>query len=184
MSVSLEEVGRVRREADCLWSGSEVEAALDKMAAELGEQIGSRNPLLLTVMNGAVIPMGYLLTRLEFPLQVDYIHATRYGTELVGGALEWIARPRIALEGRTVVIVDDIHDEGGTMEALKLWAMEQGAEEVFTVTLATKLHDRKMAPPSDFNALTVPDRYVFGFGMDYKGYLRNMPGIYALREEG
>ncbi len=182
MSVSLTEVEQVRREADCLWSSGEVEAALDQMATALSEQIAESHPLLLTVMNGAVIPMGYLLTRLDFPLQVDYVHATRYGKELVGGTLEWIASPRIALENRTVVIVDDIHDEGGTLEALRIWAQEQGAAEVITVTLVTKLHDRKIAPPSDFNALTVPDRYVFGFGMDYKGYLRNMSGIYALRE--
>ncbi|HIJ22695.1 MAG: hypoxanthine-guanine phosphoribosyltransferase [Gammaproteobacteria bacterium] len=181
-SVSLNEVAQVREEADCLWSQQQVMKALDKMAAALSVRIADQHPLLLTVMNGAVIPMGYLLTRLDFPLQVDYIHATRYGEALSGGALEWIARPRIGLSGRTVVIVDDIHDEGGTLHALSQWCGEQGAKEVVTVTLVTKLHDRKIAEPSDFNALTVPDRYVFGFGMDYKGYLRNMPGIYALSE--
>ncbi len=182
MTVSLQEVEQVRREADVLWTQQQVEQALDEMAAALSERVADSHPLLLTVMNGAVIPMGYLLTRLEFPLQVDYIHATRYGKKLSGGALEWIARPRIALQGRTVVIVDDIHDEGGTLLALQQWAEDQGAREVVTVTLVTKLHERKVAPPSDFNALTVPDRYVFGFGMDYKGYLRNMPGIFALHE--
>jgi hypoxanthine phosphoribosyltransferase len=183
MSALLHEVEQVRREADCLWTQQQVEQALDRMAAGLTQRIASSHPLLLTVMNGAVIPMGYLLTRLEFPLQVDYVHATRYGEQLSGGALEWSASPRIALEQRTVVIVDDIHDEGGTLHALQQWAQQQGAEEVVTVTLVTKQHERKIAPPSDFNALTVPDRYVFGFGMDYKGYLRNMPGIYALKEE-
>ncbi|MBT3196427.1 MAG: hypoxanthine-guanine phosphoribosyltransferase [Gammaproteobacteria bacterium] len=182
MSVSLSEVEKVRREAERLWSQQEVESALDQMAQALSERVADHHPLLLTVMNGAVIPMGYLLTRLDFPLQVDYVHATRYGTELSGGALEWIAHPRIELEGRTVVFVDDIHDEGGTLHALRQWGSEQGAAEVVTVTLVTKLHERKVAPPSDFNALNVPDRYVFGFGMDYKGYLRNLPGIYALRE--
>ena len=182
MSISLKEVEQVRREADCLWSQQQVEEALDEMASALSERIATSHPLLLAVMNGAVIPMGYLLTRLDFPLQVDYIHATRYGDRLSGGALEWIARPRIALSERTVVIVDDIHDEGGTLHALQQWASEQGAAEVITVTLVTKLHERKIAPPSDFNALTVPDRYVFGFGMDYKGYLRNLAGIYALKE--
>ncbi|MBT3473837.1 MAG: hypoxanthine-guanine phosphoribosyltransferase [Gammaproteobacteria bacterium] len=183
MSALLHEVEQVRREADCLWTQQQVEQALDRMAAGLTQRIASSHPLLLTVMNGAVIPMGYLLTRLEFPLQVDYVHATRYGEQLRGGTLEWIASPRISLEQRTVVIVDDIHDEGGTLHALQQWAQQQGAEEVVTVTLVTKQHERKIAPPSDFNALTVPDRYVFGFGMDYKGYLRNMPGIYALKEE-
>lgn len=182
MSVTLEEIEKVRREAECLWSQQQVERALDEMAAALSERVADRHPLLLTVMNGAVIPMGYLLTRLQFPLQVDYVHATRYGDHLTGGALEWIARPQVALSGRTVVIVDDIHDEGGTLKALQQWCHQQEAAEVVTVTLVTKLHARKIAPPSDFNALTVPDRYVFGFGMDYKGYLRNMAGIYALKE--
>ncbi len=183
MSVSIQEVEQVRQEADCLWTKQQVEEALDTMASALSERIADTHPLLLTVMNGAVIPMGYLLTRLDFPLQIDYIHATRYGAQLSGGALEWIARPRIAVEERTVVIVDDIHDEGGTLHALQQWAHEQGAAEVITVTLVTKLHNRKIAPPSDFNALTVPDRYVFGFGMDYKGYLRNLSGIFALKEK-
>ncbi len=182
MTVSLDEVEQVRREAECLWSQQQVEQALDQLASDLSERLEETHPLLLTVMNGAVVPMGYLLTRLHFPMQIDYVHATRYGRALTGGALEWIARPRIALQDRTVVLVDDIHDEGGTLKALQEWAFQQGAKEVITVTLVTKLHDRKMAPPSDYNALTVPDRYVFGFGMDYKGYLRNMPGIYALAD--
>lgn len=181
MSVALSEIEQVRREAELLWTQQQVEQALDQMASALSARIESSHPLLLTVMNGAVIPMGYLLTRLDFPLQVDYVHATRYGEHLSGGALQWIARPRIALDQRTVVFVDDIHDEGGTLEALKQWALQQGAREVIRVTLVTKLHERKVAPPSDFNGLTVPDRYVFGFGLDYKGYLRNMPGIYALK---
>ncbi len=183
MSVSLEEVRKVRREAECLWNQQQVEQALDEMAEALSEQIADSHPLLLAVMTGAVIPAGYLLTRLDFPMQIDYIHATRYGQQLTGGTLEWIARPRHSLSGRTVVIVDDIHDEGGTLQALHEWAQEQGAKEVITVTLVTKLHQRKVGPEADFNALTVPDRYVFGFGMDYKGYLRNLPGIYALRDE-
>ncbi len=181
MTVSLQEIEQVRKEADCLWEPQQIEVALDQMAEQLSERIADRHPLLLTVMNGAVIPMGYLLTRLDFPLQVDYVHASRYGSELSGGALEWVARPQITLQDRTVVIVDDIHDEGGTLQALQKWSEQQGAREVVTVTLVTKLHDRKIAPPSDFNALTVPDRYVFGFGMDYKGYLRNLPGIYAVK---
>ena len=121
MTVPLQEVEQVRKEADCLWTPQQVEAALDQMAEQLSERIADRHPLLLTVMNGAVIPMGYLLTRLDFPLQVDYVHASRYGSKLSGGALEWVARPQIALQDRTVVIVDDIHDEGGTLQALQQW---------------------------------------------------------------
>ncbi len=182
MTVSLEEVERVKQEAECLWSLQQVEQALDRVAIEVQEELAASHPLLLTVMNGAVIPMGYLLTRLDFPLQVDYVHATRYGVALRGGELEWIAQPRIPLEGRTVLLVDDIHDEGGTLQALTVWARAQGATKVHSLTLAHKLHERKSGPAADFNALTVPDRYVFGFGMDYKGYLRNLPGIYALRD--
>jgi hypoxanthine phosphoribosyltransferase len=172
----------VFREADLLYSAQQVEAALDRMAADITARIAGRNPVVLCVMVGALIPCAKLLERLNFLLQLDYIHATRYGDRTIGGGLRWIARPRIPLEQRVVLVVDDILDEGHTLAAILEECQLAGASEVHSAVLVEKQHARKHGIRADFIGLTVQDRYVFGYGMDYKGYLRNSQGIYAVKE--
>lgn len=183
MSVSLDEVRRVAAEADCLYTRDEVEAALDRMAAALTARLSEADPLILCVMLGGLLPTAKVVERLRFPFQYDYLHASRYRGEIHGGNLLWVAHPSIPLHNRTVVIVDDILDEGFTLRAIMNYCREDGAREVLSAVLVTKAHQRR-APDirADFCGLEVPDRYVFGYGMDYKGYLRNAPGIFALKE--
>ena len=180
MSVTPEHVEQIYREADCLHTQEQVEAAIVRMAGEITVRLKEANPLVLCVMTGAVIPMGQLLTHLAFPLQIDYVHATRYCGETCGGALNWLARPRMAVQDR-VVLVDDILDEGVTLKAILEDLGAQGAREVYSAVLVEKEHDRKNGLKADFVGLTVEDRYVFGYGMDYKDYLRNAPGIFAVK---
>ena len=183
MSVDLEEIRRVYAEADCLHPAVEVEAALDRMAEEITARLATANPLVLCVMHGGLITCGALATRLQFPLELEYLHATRYGHELYGSRLDWRVRPTGDLRGRTVLIVDDILDEGATLGAIMDYCLEEGADEVLTAVLVNKLHDRKARPDLDctFVGLEVEDRFLFGYGMDYKGYWRNAPGIFALK---
>ena len=177
-----EEVRRVQQEADLLHSERDVEAALDGMAAAMTERLAKLDPLLLGVMVGGMAPLGCLLRRLPFPLQVDYLHATRYRGGVRGGGLEWRARPATPLSGRVVVVVDDILDEGLTLTEILAWCRGAGADRVHSAVLVHKRHDRKPGlRRADFTGLEVPDRYVFGYGMDYRGYLRNAPGIFAVR---
>ena len=178
---NLEQINKVFAEADCLCTKEQVDAALDKMAAEITEQLGDKLPVVYCVMNGGLITTGHLLTRLTFPLQVDYIHATRYRGETTGGELYWRVPPEVNMEGRHVIIVDDILDEGHTLAAILEYCKEQGAEAVYSAVLIDKQHDRKAQPDmkANFTGLEVEDRYLFGFGMDYQGFLRNVPGIYA-----
>jgi len=181
MSVTATEAWQVYQEADCLHDQSAVEQALDAMAVAIGERLADRDPLLLCVMSGAVVVMGQLLPRLHFPLQLDYVHATRYGSATVGGELDWIARPRLSVADRSVLVVDDILDEGVTLKAIVETLQQQGCREVLSAVLVEKLHQRKSGIVADFVGVQVPDRYVFGYGMDYKGFLRNVPGIFAVR---
>jgi hypoxanthine phosphoribosyltransferase len=181
MSVTPEHVEQIYREADCLHTQEQVEAAIVRMAGEITVRLKEANPLVLCVMTGAVIPMGQLLTHLAFPLQIDYVHATRYCGETCGGALNWLARPRMAVQDRVVLVVDDILDEGVTLKAILEDLGAQGAREVYSAVLVEKEHDRKNGLKADFVGLTVEDRYVFGYGMDYKDYLRNAPGIFAVK---
>ena len=182
MSVTPEQVQKVYDEADCLYSQQQVETAIGKMGEEITTALEKKNPLLLCVLTGAIVPTGQLLTHLDFPLELDYIHATRYSGTTTGGELHWIASPRISLKDRVVLVVDDILDEGHTLTEILKYCHAQGATEVYSATLVEKHHDRKQDVKADFIGLEVEDRYVFGYGMDYKGYLRNAPGIYAVKD--
>jgi hypoxanthine phosphoribosyltransferase len=183
MGITLEEAQRVMAEADQLYSGVEIAAALDVMAAEITAALADKNPLVLCVMNGGVITAGHLLTRLAFPLEQDYLHATRYRGATSGGkTITWLHEPETPLQGRHVLLVDDILDEGYTLREVARWCREQGAAAVYVAALADKIHDRRVEGiRCDFSALPLVDRYVFGFGMDYKEYWRNANGIYAVK---
>lgn len=181
MAISPEQAQQAYEEADLLHSNADVNRALDRMAAEITARVGGRNPVFLCVLTGAIIPAGHLLTRLDFPLGIDYIHATRYRGETAGGELHWIVRPATSLEGRVVVVIDDILDEGVTLAEILEECRRLGASEVYSAVLVEKEHDRKNGLEADFVGLQVEDRYVFGYGMDYKGYLRNAAGIYAVK---
>ncbi len=181
MSVTAQEAAQVWAEADCIFDEAAVEAAIDGWAERIADVLRGRNPVVLTVMNGALIPSARLLTRLDFPLECDYLHATRYRGATSGGELHWYAKPRTDLSGRVVLLVDDILDEGYTLVAILEWLQGQGSEAVYTAVLADKRHTRKADVQADFVALELPDRYVFGYGMDYKEYLRNAPGIFAVK---
>jgi len=170
-------------QADLLYAREEIEAALDRMAAAIGERLAGTDPLVLAVLTGGMIPAANLVLRLDFPLTLDYLHATRYRGATRGGELHWLARPRHAIRGRTVLVVDDILDEGLTLEAILAYCREAGARAVYSAVLVDKERPRQGLRHADFTGLTVPDRYVFGYGMDYHDYLRNLPGIYALKEE-
>jgi hypoxanthine phosphoribosyltransferase len=180
--ITQKEAAEVLATADQLYSTEAVEQALDRLAVEITGKLSGEDPVVLCVLNGALIPAGHLLTRLTFPLRQDYVHATRYRGETSGAELEWIGRPSTSLQGEHVLVVDDILDEGITLAAIVQACREAGAKSVHSAVLVEKLHDRNHDFKADFVGLTVEDRYVFGFGMDYKGYLRNLPAIYAVAD--
>ena len=182
MSITPEQALAVYAAADCLHDGPTVERAVDRMAGEITAELRDTDPLVLTVMQGGVVPAGMLLPRLDFPLRVDYIHATRYTGDTRGGELNWIVKPSCTLLDRTVLLIDDIHDEGHTLSAIVQDCRVSGARAVYSAVLINKRHDRKADYRADFVGLEVEDRYVFGFGMDYKEYLRNVRGIYAVKD--
>jgi len=183
MTETVDELQRVFDEADCLCDEQQVQTAIDRMAQDITERLNRSNPVLFCVMNGGLILTGQLLPRLRFPLQAEYLHATRYRHETTGGILEWKVPPTVDIRGRVVLIVDDILDEGTTLAAIADYCRKQGAAEVLTAVLVDKQHDRKARPDlrGDFTGLEVEDRFLFGYGMDYKGYWRNAPGIYAVK---
>ena len=178
----LNEIKQVKRDAILLHEEQEVEAALDNMAASITEKLADKNPLVLCVINGGIIATGKLLPRLDFQLTLDSIHASRYRNTTSGNDIHWLFTPTTPLQDRNVLIVDDILDEGHTLEAIVAWCREQGAASVYSAVLLDKDLGYKKPIQADFVGLTVANHYLFGYGMDYKGYLRNMAGIYACKE--
>jgi hypoxanthine phosphoribosyltransferase len=181
-TITPQQAWEVLRRADCLYTSAVVQAKLDEMAAAISRELADKDPVVVCVLTGGVVPFGMLLPRLQFPFKIDYVHATRYGQQLQGGQLQWISGPHITPRGRSVLLVDDILDEGATLAGIETRYRGEGAREVYKAVLVVKDRPRAHDVAVEFAGLPVPDRYVFGYGMDYKGYLRNAPGIYAEAE--
>lgn len=180
----LAHVREVRARARCLYTMEEVDREIARLATELTARYRDLNPLLLTVMNGGVVIAGRLAPLLDFPLEMDYLHATRYTGRTAGGELQWKVAPSASLLDRHVIILDDILDVGRTLVAIVESCRAQGAASVATCVLVDRRHDRKAVPglKADFTGLETGDSYLFGCGMDYRGYWRNAPGIFAVEE--
>jgi hypoxanthine phosphoribosyltransferase len=171
----------VLREAEMVADRETVDGAYRDLAAAISSRLAHEVPVVMAVMLGGLIPTGRLLSLLEFPLEVDYVHASRYRDGTRGRELRWIAGPSRDLAGRTVLVVDDILDEGHTLAAVLDRCRSAGAREVLSTVLVHKRHSRgSVLARADFTGLETGDRYLFGCGMDYRGYLRNLPAIYAL----
>lgn len=175
----LKEIEYIQATADLLFSEKQVEAALDEMATLINAKLAGCNPLVLSVLNGGIVTAGKLITRLNMPLTIDAINASRYQNQTSGGTIEWVLKPGTALTDRTILIIDDILDEGVTLAAIRDFCLEQGANAVFCAVLVDKVLGHEKPIHADFVGLQVENRYLFGYGMDYKGYLRNAPGIFA-----
>ena len=176
------EAQSVLRAADCLHDESAVQAAYDRLAGDITSEYRDKNPLLLCVMIGGLIPSAEITKRLVFAFDMDYLHATRYRGATQGGGLVWKRQPDKPLEGRHVLVIDDILDEGHTLVAIRKSLLEFKPASLKVAVLAEKLHDRRAAGAhAEFTGLQVEDRYVFGCGMDYKEYWRQLPAIYAVK---
>jgi hypoxanthine phosphoribosyltransferase len=168
--------------AEPVCSGAAVAQAIARIAREITARLGASFPLVLAVMRGSVVFAGQLLPQLDFPLEFDYLDVTRYRDATTGGAVFWRITPGESVAGRIVLVLDDILDEGHTLAAVRAKLLEAGAARVYCAVLAHKDIGRARPVTPDFVGVTVPDRYVFGFGMDVQGAWRNLPGIYALKE--
>ena len=182
MSEFQQEIIRVRHEAELVHDAQAMQDVFDSLAQQISASLADRNPVLLPVMMGGLYLCGQLMQRLDFPLEVDYLHASRYRDSLEGDRLVWPVRPSNKIAGRAVLIIDDILDQGVTLAGIIESVESAGAAELESVVMTRKLCQRQQDVEVEFIGVDVPDRYVFGCGMDYKGYWRNLPGIYAVTD--
>ena len=177
-----DEARRLLQEAEMIFDAKQVQDAVAAMAREITARLGEEFPVVLSVMGGAAVFTGQLLPQLTFPLEFGAIEVTRYNNDIQGREITWRLSPRDNVRGRTVLVVDDILDEGITLAAIHERLMRMGAREVLTAVFADKDLGKVKPVKADFVGVTVPNRYVFGFGMDVYGWWRNLPAVYALRE--
>jgi hypoxanthine phosphoribosyltransferase len=168
-------------QAELVHTTSAVELAITQLAQNITVALEDACPIVICVMGGGLIFAGQLLTQLKFPLQLDYVHASRYQNKTVGLSLSWQALPKLDLNNRNVLLIDDILDEGITLLAIQEKCFALGAKQVMSAVLVEKILDKVKPIKADFVGLTVPDRYVFGYGMDAYGWWRNLSAIYALQ---
>lgn len=169
--------------AECIHRRVELDAAIARIGGEISRTLQGERAVFLTVMNGGMFFAASLALAIDCDLEFDYAHATRYGDATVGRDVRWLHRPQARLAGRTVILADDILDEGYTLAALRDYCVAEGARRVVIAVLCVKRHARRVAGlQPDFVGVEVPDRYVFGYGLDYFGQGRNLPDIHALPE--
>ena len=183
MDMNTESASSMMRAADLIIPEDEVQNAICRIAEEISNVLEREHPLLLAVMGGAVFFAGHLLPKLNFPLEFDYIHATRYGTGTSGGDISWRVAPGENVRGRTVLVLDDILDGGHTLAEIRARILKQGARAFYSAVLTEKETGLQKPFAADFVGVSVPDRFVFGCGMDCNGAWRNLPAIYAMKQD-
>jgi hypoxanthine phosphoribosyltransferase len=183
MTISVQRARDILQQAELLYPAEQVQAALHQVAQQINAALAETHPLVLSVMGGAVVFTGQLLPLLDFPLDFDYVHVSRYGDATQGGKICWKVEPCENVRGRVVLVLDDILDEGHTLAALRQRVMELGASKFYSAVFADKRHGRAKPIHADFVGTELPDRFVFGYGMDIEGAWRNLPAIYAVKEK-
>jgi hypoxanthine phosphoribosyltransferase len=178
---------KLLQNAEEIFDAQEVQQAVAGVAEKLNQRFDRPEdetfPLVLGVMGGAVVFVGQVLPQLRFPLEFDYIHVSRYGDEDQGGRVVWKVIPRPNVAGRTIIVLDDILDEGETLAHVKQRLLDMGAAEVIIAVFADKALKQAKPVKADIVGLTIPNKVVVGFGMDVYGYWRNLPGLWAIRQE-
>jgi hypoxanthine phosphoribosyltransferase len=173
---------QLRSQSEVIYSPQQVGDAIDTLALQITQDLQHQAPLVLTVMNGGLYFAGHLLPKLNFPLEQDYVQATRYQGGMEGKGIHWVHSPSEKIKGRVLLLLDDILDVGITLAAVRDECLALGAKQVKVAVLTEK--DLGQAKPirADYVGLVVPNRYVFGCGMDVYGWWRNLPAIYALKD--
>lgn len=187
VDIHIKRAADILKDAELICTAEEVQAAISRIALELNERFSKTDspsfPLVLGVMGGGVVFTGQLLPKLTFPLEFDFIHVSRYGDEDYGGEIVWKVIPRQNVTNRTVIVLDDILDEGETLSHVKRRLLEMGAADVVIAVFADKAISKKKPIKPDHVGITVPNKFVIGFGMDWQGYWRNLPDVWAVRNQ-
>ena len=183
-SSTIKRVKEIEERSTILFNENEISSAIDKISVKMNKELKGKSPLFLCVMSGALIFTGHLITKLSFYLEIDYIHVSRYRGEIHAKELHWFAEPSVSIKGRNIVVIDDILDSGLTLAGIKDYCIQKGAKSILTAVLIDKKCNREKGgvEKADFFGTKAPNKFLVGYGLDYKGFLRNLPNIYSVNE--
>lgn len=175
---------QILNKADLLLNEPQISQIMDKLAQQISSEFQQKLPLVLVVMKGGYFVASELLRRLNFPLEVDYLEATRYGKNTSGACLNWLHKSATQIQARDIILVDDVFDEGITLAEINTYLQDAGANSVKSLVLVEKqVANRKIDFRPDYIGALLPNRFLFGCGMDLAGIWRNLPQIYAINDE-
>ena len=173
---------KVRQCATVITPAADVQDAIRTLAKQITLRLDGRCPIVMPVLLGGLYTAVRLTEAFSFPYEFDRVQLSRYGRSLQGGNLRWVIEPQLDLAGRTVLIVDDILDQGVTLAAVRERLVELDAKEVISAVLVDKKVIRPAGTQADFAALHCDDRFLFGCGMDYRGFWRGLPDLLAVAQ--
>ncbi len=167
-----------------LLSEEEIKARVQEMGDQLYDAFHDKNPLFVGVLKGCFIFMADLVRAAQLKSELEFIGVSSYQNGTKSSGVVQITRDlQEDINGRDVIIVEDILDSGNTLEFLKKYLMAKGAASVTIVTLLDKPARREKAITADYAGFVVPDEFVVGYGLDYAQQYRNMPYIGVLKPE-
>ena len=161
----------------------DIRRRVDELGKEIMRDYAGMQPIAVCVLRGAIPFYADLIRRIDLPVTVDTITVSSYGSGTVSGKLKVITDMRTSVEGRDVLVVDDIIDSGRTSVALIEMLKERGAKSVKTCALLDKPSRRVVDIKGDYVGFAIPDEFVVGYGLDWNEKFRNLPHVYTLKEE-
>ncbi len=156
--------------------------AIDKVAEKMNKDLAGKNPLFICVLNGSFVYASELIQRITTPCEVSFVKMSSYeGTASTGNVKE-VYGLQEDIEGRTIVIVEDIIDTGCTMAQMLKQLEAKNPKEIYVTTLLLKPDALQQSVQMDYIALSIPNDFIIGFGIDFDGYGRNLPHIYKIKD--
>ena len=173
-------------DSEVLYTSDEIKVVISNIADTINEYFKDikDSVTILPVMKVAIPFAGYLIPQLSFNTNIEYIHVTRYHQNIGKKNCRWIYKPnKSAVKDKVILVIDDILDEGITLLNIKDELKSMGARSIMTAVLFNKKINKKKSTGANFVGLEVPNKYVYGFGLDFKGCGRNLPYLYSFNEK-
>ncbi len=163
-------------------SFEQIDKALEKMAEKMNAELADKDPLMICILNGSFMFAADIMKKLNFPCEISFVKLSSYeGTSTTGKVKEIIGLTE-DIEGRTIVILEDIIDTGVTMEKIKKQLIGYAPADLKIASMLYKPDACKVDINIDYIGIDIPDKFIVGYGLDYDGYGRNLPNIYTIVE--
>jgi len=167
----------------CLIPRVEIEAAVNRLATEITADYHDKKPILIGILKGSFIFLADLVRRLDFPLELDFVRLSSYGSSRkTSGTVEVVQGLESSVEGRHVIVVEDIVDSGLTISFFLNYLKKNAPASLKLCALTDKSSRRQVPVTIDYLGFTVPDKFLVGYGLDFDEQFRYLPDICILEE--